>query len=290
MLAAYRDIAPVAARISTVETEFERGTSISVLTGLGDGSHYRWEFSVDSDPPNRLVSQIWTGPLAAYTDRVIPGPDTDVLVRHYTDTGPDPERLLLLHCANGHAGAWDTVVPNIAATATVHAVDLRGHGRSDARYSTQGCVEDIHVATRGLSTRDLVVAGHSLGGHVALQFAADTPCRGLLTLDGPAALSHDVPDDDIVDAPEPIKSIHSDLKSQPVAELISDLETPALFVLCRGDSTWEPDWIEQRHQLADHATRHGHAVKWIDVADHNFGWNRPVLTGQLITDFLATLT
>jgi hypothetical protein len=128
-----------------------------------------------------------------------------------------------------------------------------------------------------------------LGGHVALQYAARTHCRGLLALDGPAYLSHDVPEDDIAAAPEPAKAIHADINTQDVARLIRDLHTPAMFVLCRGDDTWEPDWIERRRRLADHATRHGHAVTWLDITDHNFAWSMPELTGRLIADFLASL-
>lgn len=292
MLAAYRDIAPVAAQISGVETEFERDTSISLVTTLGDGGRYRWEFDVEPEPPHCIATQVWTGPLAAYTDRLIKGPDADVLVRDYTDTGPGPEQVLLLHCAGGHVGAWDTVVPNITASATVHAIDLRGHGRADARhpYTTRGCLDDIAAATGDISPGQLILAGHSLGGHVGLEHAVRIPCRGFIALDGPAYLRHDVPAEDIAASPEPAKSIHADLNNQDVSGLIRDLTTPALFILCKGSSDWDPEWVEGRHELAEHATRHGHRVQWIDIADHNFGWNMPELTGQLITDFLATLT
>ena len=48
---------------------------------------------------------------------------------HVETTGSGPD-LVLLHGWGLHSGAWDDVLPRLAASATVHTVDLPGHGHS----------------------------------------------------------------------------------------------------------------------------------------------------------------
>lgn len=293
ILAGYRDVAPVAARIAMLGLEFDRDfeedRAQSLIATLDDGSRCRWWFNVEAARPHRIQGQLWTGPLPAYTDDVIAGQEADVLVRTYDDTGSGPGHVLLLHPFGADVGCWDMVVPRIDNPATVRALDLRGHGRSDARhgYSAQGCFADIAAATRGQS-RDLVLVGHSLGGWVGLEYVARTPCRALITFDGPAGLALGQSEDDIAAAPEPLKSVYTDHNATDVARLIADLTTPALFVLCREHHERSADQLRTRQQLADHATRHGHTVRWVD-AGHGFAVDQPELSGQIITDYLATL-
>ncbi|HEX8488736.1 MAG TPA: alpha/beta hydrolase [Propionibacteriaceae bacterium] len=55
------------------------------------------------------------------------------------------------------------------------ALDLRGFGRSDAPYAPYGYdvwCEDIRTVLRTMSLRDVTLVGHSMGGAVALRYAA----------------------------------------------------------------------------------------------------------------------
>jgi len=78
---------------------------------------------------------------------------------------------------------WDVLLP-----------DLRAHGRSGGQYITWGAKEKIdvrsvvdHCLAEGLAREPIYVVGSSLGGMVAIQYAAIDPrCRGVLALAPPA--------------------------------------------------------------------------------------------------------
>lgn len=292
ILAALRGAAPIAAEIVMLEPEFiaERGTAMGLASSHRNGSRYRWEFDIESD---RLCLQVLArGPLPEYCDRVIASPAAEVQVRDYTDVGSGSEHILLLHSFGADVGSWDMMVPHVRDVATVRALDLRGHGRSDLRhgYSVEGCLEDIEAATRDVAG-DFVIAGHSLGGYVGLEYAARSPCRALITFDGPVSLRRNDTAEEIEAAPEPLRSVLAEHADTDHADLIAGLTTPALFVLVRGtlDNPEPDDAIQQRHHLADCAIRNGHAVRWVD-AEHSFPSNRPELAAQIITEFLKTLS
>jgi len=79
---------------------------------------------------------------------------------------------------------WDVILP-----------DLRAHGRSGGQYVTWGYLEkyDVRAAVddlvlAGKVSDRLYVVGSSLGGAVAIQYAAtDSRCRGVLALAPPAS-------------------------------------------------------------------------------------------------------
>ena len=86
--------------------------------------------------------------------------------------GPD---LVLLHGWGFHSGAWDGVVPALAARHRVHAIDLPGHGRSGA------CdVDSFDAAAQTIAhliPPGSVVVGWSLGGLLAQRIAARNMAR-----------------------------------------------------------------------------------------------------------------
>jgi non-heme chloroperoxidase len=60
------------------------------------------------------------------------------------------------------------------------ALDLRGFGKSDAPYGPYGYdvwCEDIRTVLRTMSLRDVTLVGHSMGGAVALRYAAQFRSR-----------------------------------------------------------------------------------------------------------------
>jgi esterase len=101
---------------------------------------------------------------------------------HYTECGPPAApALVLLHGVTGHARTWDHEARALAPARRVLALDQRGHGDSDPApdgdYSLTALVADIaaFVTALGLARVDLV--GLSLGGRVAIAYAATHPTR-----------------------------------------------------------------------------------------------------------------
>ncbi|MDR7419003.1 MAG: 2-succinyl-6-hydroxy-2,4-cyclohexadiene-1-carboxylate synthase [Armatimonadota bacterium] len=90
--------------------------------------------------------------------------------------------LVLLHGFTGSAASW---APHIKAFASRHltvAVDLLGHGQSDApadpgRYGLAHCVEDVLAVLDSLEIRQAAVLGYSMGGRAALAVAVAAPER-----------------------------------------------------------------------------------------------------------------
>lgn len=97
----------------------------------------------------------------------------------YTRAGAGPA-LLLIHGLGGTRRTWQHLIPALAHTHTVIAPDLPGHGESDAPagdYSLGAHACALRDLLLTLGHRRVSIAGHSLGGGVALQTAYQFPER-----------------------------------------------------------------------------------------------------------------
>jgi pimeloyl-ACP methyl ester carboxylesterase len=109
-------------------------------------------------------------------------------VRHRPGTGGPA--FLLVHGLASNARLWDEVAGRLAGAGhPVYAVDLRGHGRSDSPdggYDTATAATDLAAVAAELGLAEVVIAGHSWGGDVAVHLAAARPSlvAGLVLLDG----------------------------------------------------------------------------------------------------------
>jgi pimeloyl-ACP methyl ester carboxylesterase len=103
-------------------------------------------------------------------------------------------RLCLLHGGSAHAHWFDAVAGPLAERHHVVAVDQRGHGESDwavpAAYATEDFTGDLLGVLDALGWDRAVIAGHSMGGHNAMAFAAWHPERvhALVVLDARPAI------------------------------------------------------------------------------------------------------
>lgn len=83
--------------------------------------------------------------------------------------------FLLVHGLSSNALLWRGVAEHLAAAGhRVVAVDLRGHGESDAPaigYSTSVAAADLAAVSTALGLDEPVVVGQSWGGNVVLQLA-----------------------------------------------------------------------------------------------------------------------
>lgn len=87
--------------------------------------------------------------------------------------------FLLVHDVDEDGGSWDPVAERLNdAGHQVLAVDLRGHGRSDAPargYDTDTCADDVACLLEELGlagARSPVLVGHGWGANVAMSLAA----------------------------------------------------------------------------------------------------------------------
>ena len=88
------------------------------------------------------------------------------------------EPLVVLHGAYMTIGAMGEVVPGLAATRQVIAVELQGHGRTadtDRPITYEGMADDTAALLRYLGIERADVFGFSMGGGVALQLAIRHP-------------------------------------------------------------------------------------------------------------------
>jgi 2-succinyl-6-hydroxy-2,4-cyclohexadiene-1-carboxylate synthase len=90
------------------------------------------------------------------------------------------EPLALLHGFMGNAGIWRRL--GFGARYRVLAVDLPGHGLTDspsdsARYQMTPCITDLVAIFDHYRLEKVHLAGYSMGGRVALAFAATYPER-----------------------------------------------------------------------------------------------------------------
>ena len=99
--------------------------------------------------------------------------------------------VLLVHGLSGTAWSWAPVARRLRRVRRTVALDLRGHGLSDAPtdgYDADTLAEDVIAVGdgTGLVARPVVLAGHGFGAIVAAWTAArlGPSCAGLVLVDG----------------------------------------------------------------------------------------------------------
>lgn len=113
---------------------------------------------------------------------------SDGCVIRYRRLGPrGGAPIVLLHGGGAHAGWWLHVAPALARTHDVAVPDLSGHGDSGHRpqYSAECWVADVVAVIGALGAGPVHLAGHSMGGLVALHVAGRHPelVRSLTVVD-----------------------------------------------------------------------------------------------------------
>ncbi|HEU4369471.1 MAG TPA: alpha/beta hydrolase [Methylomirabilota bacterium] len=101
---------------------------------------------------------------------------------HLLESGtPGAPALCFLHGGAAHAHWFDAVTPAFADRFHVVSLDQRGHGESQwavpPAYGTADFVGDLLEVMKALGWARMILAGHSMGGHNAMTFAAWHPAR-----------------------------------------------------------------------------------------------------------------
>ncbi|MGH9119532.1 MAG: alpha/beta fold hydrolase [Acidimicrobiales bacterium] len=109
--------------------------------------------------------------------RTSDGGDIHVVVRDPRPNGGRPARpLVLLHGIGLRSGLWRYQFLDLVDRFRVVAVETRGHGESKAGgdgYGLGPAARDVAEVFDALDLRDAIVVGHSMGGMVVMQLAAD---------------------------------------------------------------------------------------------------------------------
>ena len=108
---------------------------------------------------------------------------------HYTSSGSGHEALVFVHGWTCDSTFWDAQVPAFAERTRVLAIDLPGHGKSDApktTYSMDLFARAIDAVMRDAKVERAVLVGHSMGTPVVRQFARSYPSKtlALVVVDG----------------------------------------------------------------------------------------------------------
>lgn len=111
-----------------------------------------------------------------------------LLAHDRTGSGP---ALVLIHGITESRHSWDPLVPALAESYDVLAVDLRGHGDSPAGdvYDPISMATDVAETAAAAGMTAPLVVGHSLGGIVASAFAAVARPRAVVNVDQPLRLA-----------------------------------------------------------------------------------------------------
>ncbi|HEX4353979.1 MAG TPA: alpha/beta hydrolase, partial [Polyangiales bacterium] len=99
---------------------------------------------------------------------------------NYVDWGnPSAPPLLMIHGNRDHCRNWDWIASALCRDYHIIAPDLRGHGDSQwalgGSYALVDYVYDIAQLIHQKKLAPLTVIGHSLGGHIAMQYAGIYP-------------------------------------------------------------------------------------------------------------------
>jgi pimeloyl-ACP methyl ester carboxylesterase len=149
----------------------------------------RPHYDASSDRPGEPLQP------APYTSRFV---EAGGLRLHYLDYGAAGRRpMLCVHGGAAHAHWFDFVAPGFSADYHVRALDLRGHGDSawadPPAYAYERYASDLAEVVEKLDLRDFVLIGHSMGGTVALVYAASHPGRAgkLIVVDSTLHMTED---------------------------------------------------------------------------------------------------
>lgn len=85
--------------------------------------------------------------------------------------------ILFIHGAGSNGSLWLRVARNISTVHHLFVIDLPGHGKSsgDGKNSISDYAKEVKDFARKLSIRKFIVAGHSMGGAIAMTLALEHP-------------------------------------------------------------------------------------------------------------------
>jgi 2-succinyl-6-hydroxy-2,4-cyclohexadiene-1-carboxylate synthase len=90
--------------------------------------------------------------------------------------------IFFLHGFTGSSEDWDKIIPKINSRFACAVIDLIGHGKSDSPeefvyYMADSIADQILNSINSFTAEKIILAGYSMGGRAALNFAVKYPER-----------------------------------------------------------------------------------------------------------------
>ena len=95
------------------------------------------------------------------------------------------KKVVWLHGFTGSSSTWEEVISYLPSSVEMLTIDLIGHGQSDkpndpACYFVEEQIEDLHTLFKQLEWSNFTLIGYSMGGRLALAYAAKYPVDTLI--------------------------------------------------------------------------------------------------------------
>ncbi len=129
--------------------------------------------------------------VAEAKDATVKGPAGAI---HIDDGGTGGVPVVFVPSYAGSTAHWNAQLDHLRTTRRAIAIDLRGHGKSDAPanndFAIDSLADDIGAVLDDLRLNKVVLVGHSMGGSAALAYAGKHPDRvaGLVLVTSPGKL------------------------------------------------------------------------------------------------------
>jgi len=126
-------------------------------------------------------------------DKEIMGPGGQI---HVDDNGSsDGLPVVFIHSFAGSSEHWSNQLDHLRARRRAIALDLRGHGQSEAKsdddLTIDDLADDIGTVVDELGLERMALVGHSIGGSAAIAYAGEHPDKvaGLLLVGTPGRMA-----------------------------------------------------------------------------------------------------
>ncbi|MEX2557039.1 MAG: alpha/beta hydrolase [Actinomycetota bacterium] len=134
--------------------------------------------------------------------------------RSFGNRGP---HVILIHGLASTQHIWDLVVPLLERDFRVTTYDHRGHGESSrpSNYSFDEVCDDLAAVARAVGAKRPLVAGHSYGANVSIEYADRHPkaVAGVVCVDGGMGSMSEImswEEARVAAAPPPLAGVHID--------------------------------------------------------------------------------
>lgn len=181
----------------------------------------------------------------------------------YTDEGKGLP-ILFLHDFPLSRGAWSKQVDEFKTRFRVITLDLPGFGESEAAsgpISVNRLADDLHALLEHLVTGPVILAGHAMGGLVALAFASAFPkfLRGLVLV-----------------------GMTARMELPRLENLVAKIRVPTLVIAGSEDPIVPPSEAEALARLIP-----GAQLNFIPKAGHLVAFERAAAFNEVVRNWLA---